>query len=144
MKVTATKKLVLDASVSAAWCFADETTPLTEELLDRLASGLEAVVPSIWPFEIANALLQAERRKRITRAQAAAELHQLMSLPIAVEPVQTARAFGMVLSLAREQNLTEYDAAYLELAIRESLPLATLDDGLRNAARDLGVALVTG
>jgi len=65
-------------------------------------------------------------------------------LPIAVEPVQTARAFGMVLSLARDQNLTEYDAAYLELAIRESLPLATLDDGLRNAARDLGVVLVTG
>jgi predicted nucleic acid-binding protein len=67
-----------------------------------------------------------------------------MLLPITVEPVQTSRAFGMVLSLAREQNLTEYDAAYLELAIRESLPLATVDDGLRNAARDLGVALVTG
>lgn len=144
MKVTATKRLVLDASVSAAWCFPDETTPLAEGLLDRLATGLEAVVPSIWPFEIANALLQAERRKRITQAQAAAELHQLMLLPITVEPVQTSRAFGMVLSLAREQNLTEYDAAYLELAIRESLPLATVDDGLRNAARDLGVALVTG
>jgi|KBSMisStaDraftv2_1062788.scaffolds.fasta_scaffold04462_7 predicted nucleic acid-binding protein len=144
MKVTATKRLVLDASVSAAWCFPDETTPLAEGLLDRLATGLEAVVPSIWPFEIANALLQAERLKRITQAQAAAELHQLMLLPITVEPVQTSRAFGMVLSLAREQNLTEYDAAYLELAIRESLPLATVDDGLRNAARDLGVALVTG
>ena len=144
MKVTATKRLVLDASVSAAWCFPDETTPLAEGLLDRLATGLEAVVPSIWPFEIANAVLQAERLKRITQAHAAAELHQLMLLPITVEPVQTSRAFGMVLSLAREQNLTEYDAAYLELAIRESLPLATVDDGLRNAARDLGVALVTG
>lgn len=144
MKVTAIKKLVLDASVSAAWCFQDETTPLIEGLLDRLATGMDAIVPSIWPFEIANVLLQAERRKRITRAQVVSELQQLASLPITVEPVPTARAFGMVLSLAREQNLTEYDAAYLELAIRESLPLATLDDGLRKAARDLGVALVTG
>ena len=144
MKVTATKRLVLDASISAAWCFPDETIPFTEELLDRLATGLEAIVPSIWPFEMANALLVAERRKRITRAQAVAELQQLASLPIIVELVQTARAFGMVLSLARERNLTEYDAAYLELAIRESLPLATLDDGLRNAASELGVVLVTG
>lgn len=142
MKVTDTRTLVLDASVALAWCFPDEITPLTEALLDALAADLTAIVPGIWPFEVANALLVAEKRKRITLAQATAELQRIASLPISLEPTQTDRAFASTLSLARNQNLTEYDAAYLDLALRQSLPLATLDEELKRAARAIGVPLL--
>jgi predicted nucleic acid-binding protein len=142
MKAAVTKRLVLDASVTLAWCFPDESTPYTEGVLDLLATGAEAATPAIWPFEVANALLVAERRKRITTAQVASMLQRIASLPITVDPIRVDRAFGQVLAAAREQKLTEYDAAYLELAMREGLPLATLDDQLRQGARSAGAALV--
>jgi predicted nucleic acid-binding protein len=141
MKVADTRRLVLDASVAVAWCFEDETTRLTESILDRLSAGTEALAPAIWPMEVANALLLAERRKRITTAQVTGLLRGISKLPIRVETVPLARAFEQVLSVARQQELTEYDASYLELALRESLPLATLDAKLRRAARSAGVAL---
>jgi predicted nucleic acid-binding protein len=84
----------------------------------------------------------AERRKRITTAQVASMLQRIASLPITVDPIRVDRAFGQILAAAREQKLTEYDAAYLELAMREGLPLATLDDQLRQGARSAGAALV--
>lgn len=143
MKADATNRFVLDASVALAWCFPDESSPGAEKLLDSMAAGSKAIVPAMWPFEVANALLTAERRKRISIAQVTATLKKLALLPIAVDAIQVESVFGDVLAVARQGNLTEYDAAYLELAMREALPLATLDDHLRRAARNAGVSLLT-
>jgi predicted nucleic acid-binding protein len=142
MKADATKSLVLDASVSLAWCFEDESASLSERLLDALETGTEMLTPSIWPLEVANALLMAERRKRITNAQATAFLQRISKLPILVLPTPPERAFDHILPVARQHQITEYDAAYVELALREALPLATLDAKLRRAARSAGIALV--
>lgn len=142
MKGDATKRFVLDASVTLAWCFADESTAQTEAILDLLANGAEAITPPIWPFEVANALLVGERRKRISVAQVTSVLRRIAALPIAVDPVRLDHVFGHVLSFARQEQLTEYDASYVELALRESLPLATLDDKLGRAAKNAGIALV--
>jgi len=142
MRAAAIKRLVLDASVAVAWCFANEHSGLAENVLDLLSTGTEVVAPVVWPLEVANALLAAERRKRITPAQVTALLQRISKLPIVIEPVPTARAFEQVLSVARQHQLTEYDASYLELALREGLPLATLDLKLRQVARSAGVALI--
>ena len=144
MKAADTRRFVLDASVAVAWCFEDETTKFTESVLSLLTDGAEALVPSIWPLEIANALLIAERRKRIVLARATALLQQIAGLPISVGTIDAKQAFEQILSVARQQNLTEYDAAYLELAMRQGLPLATLDGELRRSAKATGVALVSG
>ena len=142
MKAAATKRLVLDASVALAWCFEDETTAYSEQILDMVGTGSEPRVPAIWPFEVANALLVAERRKRITTAQVTALLERIAKLAIIVEPISTGRAFSPILAVARQLQLTEYDGAYLELALREALPMATLDSKLRRAAHSVGVELV--
>jgi predicted nucleic acid-binding protein len=136
------KRIVLDASVAVAWCFEDEKSHFTEGILDLLSAGTEVLTPSIWPFEVANALLAAERRKRITVARVTALLRRIAGLPISVDPIESGRAFEQILSVARQQNLTEYDAAYLELALRTGFPLATLDDDLKQAARLVHVSLV--
>jgi predicted nucleic acid-binding protein len=143
MKAAAVKRFVLDASVAVAWCFDDESTPFTEGVLDLLSAGAEVLTPAIWPLEVANVLLVAERRKRISVAQVTALLRQIAELPIFVEPIQPDRAFEQILSVARQQQLTEYDAAYVELALRGALPLATLDENLRRAARLAGIRLVS-
>jgi predicted nucleic acid-binding protein len=142
MKADVTRSLVLDASVSLAWCFEDESAALPERVLDVLETGTEMLAPSIWPLEVANALLIAERRKRITNAEATAFLQRISKLPILVEPIPPSRAFEHILPVARQYQLTEYDAAYVELALREALPLATLDAKLRRAARSAGLTLV--
>jgi predicted nucleic acid-binding protein len=142
MKADATRSLVLDASVPLAWCFEDESAALPERVLDVLETGTEMLTPSIWPLEVANALLMAERRKRITNAQATAFLQRISKLPILVEPISPNRAFEHILQVARQYQLTEYDGAYVELALREALPLATLDGGLRRAAQSAGLTLV--
>jgi len=136
------KRIVLDASVAVAWCFEDENSPFTEGVLDLLSAGTEVLTPAIWPFEVANALLVAERRKRITVAQVTALLRRIAALPISVEPIEAGYAFEQILAVARQQNLTEYDAAYLDLALRAGLPLATLDDKLKQAARLVDVGIV--
>ena len=142
MKAAVIKRIVLDASVAVAWCFEDESTRFTEGVLDLLAAGTEVVTPAIWPFEVANALLVAERRKRITLAQVTALLQRMAGLRISVDPIHPGTAFNQILSLARQSDLSEYDAAYVELALREALPLATLDDKLRRAATRVGITLV--
>jgi|SRR5579872_1496984 len=142
MKADVINLLVLDASVALAWCFPDEISPAAEKLLDFLADGAKAIVPAIWPFEVANALLTAEKRKRLSMAQVTAALRNLGQLPIAIDPAQMDSIFGNVVAVARQGQLSEYDAAYLELAVREMLPLATLDDQLRRAARRVGISLV--
>jgi predicted nucleic acid-binding protein len=136
------KKLVLDASVAIAWCFEDEATPETEGILDLLGKGTTVVVPAVWPLEVANAMLSAERKKRMTVAQATAFLARIAGFPISIDAMPLGRAFDQVLSVGRQHRLTAYDAAYLELALRETLPLATLDADLRRSAESAGVALV--
>lgn len=134
-------RFVLDASVTLCWCFENQATAYTEDLLDRMAAGDEASVPFVWPLEIANALVRAERRKTLKVAQVTGFLSELSAWPIQVDTAGVGRTFQEILSVARLQNLSAYDAAYLELAIREGLPLATLDDELRKAARVVGVKI---
>jgi len=140
-KAGVSDRLVIDASVTLSWCLEDEETPYTEWVLNRMAEGTQAVVPSLWPCETVNALLQAERRRRLTAAQATVFLEQLERFNILVDSAPLSRVFGPVFLEARQQGLTAYDAAYLALALRRGLALATLDDNLRKAAKDLGVAV---
>ncbi len=143
MKAGGTRRFVLDASVAVAWCFEDEATKFTEGVLDLISGGAEAVVPSIWPLEISNALLVAERRKRIALAKVTALLVRIAGLPISVMPSDAKRAFEQILPMARQQGLSQYDAAYLELAVREGLALATLDGELQRTAKATGVELLS-
>lgn len=133
------ESFVLDCSIAGAWCFQDEADPYAEAIAARFP-GVQAVVPPIWPLEIANALLMGERRKRSTPADTTHWLRFLGSLPIQVDDEPTRHVWSEVLNLARAQSLSAYDAAYLELALRRSLPLATLDGRLKDAARAAGVA----
>jgi predicted nucleic acid-binding protein len=132
---------VLDASVTAAWCFADEASEHTAALLASMGRNT-AVVPGLWHFETASLLLRAERRGRISRVVCTVFIETLMQLPIETDTESESRAHGPVLALARTHELTPYDAAYLDLAIRRALPLATRDQDLVRAARECGVDLV--
>lgn len=134
------KEFVLDSSVTMAWFFEDEAVPYAEEVEDALATAT-AVVPFLWHLEIANALLVGERRKRTTEAKVARFVTLLSALPITVDEQTCAQAFGDILTLARAHNLSAYDATYIELALRHSLPLATLDARLKAAATKAGVPL---
>ena len=125
--------------MALAWCFPDEKAPYPQAVLDSLARA-QAVVPSLWHLEVGNSLLVGERRQRSTQADTATWLAFLRSLPITVDDETATRAWNDVLSLARAHNLSTYDAAYLELALRRGLPLATLDDKLKIAAAAVGVA----
>ena len=131
---------VLDNSIVMAWSFEDEIDEYADAVLDRLATT-SAVVPALWPLEVANALLMGERRKRSTEAETIKWTGLLASLPIIFDEETNAHAWGDTLSLARGHNLTAYDAAYLELAIRRGLPMATIDRKLRIAAEAVGVAI---
>ena len=132
--------LVLDTSVTLSWCFQDETNPYADKVLDAIAPA-GALVPPIWPLEVVNVLVQAERLKRLTRAATAAFLGLLRQLPIVIEAEGTSKVFDSVLPLARASRLSAYDAAYLEQAMRSGLPLATLDRRLQKAAADIGIKL---
>ncbi len=133
---------VIDASATLPWRFADEATPWTEALLDRVEAGEEVFVPAHWPLEILNTLLVAERKGRVTNAQLSEFLDDLAALPIRVAPAVAPAQWSAILGLARQHRLTAYDAAYLELAQRTGLPLATFDSDLRQAAAAVGAALV--
>jgi predicted nucleic acid-binding protein len=134
------KEFVLDGSVTMAWYFKDEMNDYANAVRDGMAKS-QALVPSLWSPEVANTVVMGERRKRSTPAQAATWLSLLGVLPIAVDGETTARAWGETLNLARVQNLSAYDAAYLELAMRRGVPIATLDDKLKTAAKALGVLI---
>ena len=130
---------VLDASITACWAFQDEDHPDAGLAFDRMRSG-EAVVPCLWWFEVRNILVVNERRRRIAESETAAFLLNLSRLRIRVDRAPDENA---VLRLARTHRLSVYDAAYLELAQREGLPLATLDTDLQKAAAAEGVALLS-
>ncbi len=134
-------KFILDCSIAAAWCFEDEASEATDSLLERVRDH-GAVVPSLWLLEITNVLLQAERRNRITTSGATTRLELLRILPISVEHTSQNEIFNSVITLARVEGLTSYDAAYLELAIRQGLPLATRDKKLVQAANNANIEVL--
>lgn len=115
----------------------------TDGVLDILSAAAEAIVPAVWPYEVANALLVAERRKRLTAAQVTGQLQRIGRLPISVMPIEPLHAFEQVLPVARQEALSAYDAAYMQLAMREAVPLATLDEGLKRAAKSNGIILLS-
>ncbi len=133
-------RFVLDCSVTMSWLFKDEVDNYSESVLSLLRLQ-GALVPAIWPLEVANVLLTAERRQRVSEAQRVQFTELLVSLPIAVLNRAVDQTFNAILPLAREHKLSSYDASYLELALREGLPLATRDHKLRLAARHCGVPL---
>jgi predicted nucleic acid-binding protein len=133
---------VADASATLPWCFEDGATPATEALLERLRAGEAAVVPAHWSAEVMNGLITAVRRGRIDLERVARFSRDLAALPTRIEPPHAPAAWGAVIRVAAKHQLTVYDAAYLELAERTRLPLATLDGDLRKAALAASVALL--
>jgi predicted nucleic acid-binding protein len=123
-----------DASAALPWCFEDEATPWTESLLNRLAVGERIVVPAHWPLEVTNGLLMAIRRGRVTGEKVRRFIEDLKGLALRIEPPLSPMFWPGVLETAEQHRLTAYDAAYLELARRTGLPLATLDGDLQTAA----------
>lgn len=134
-------ELVLDASAALNWCYEDRATPTSNAAMELLDTGA-AVVPAIFNFEVANALVVAGRRKAITPERAAKFLALISRLRISIDGRGTHRACYELKALAETEQLSVYDAAYLEIAIRTGAPLATLDGALRAACRRRGVALV--
>ena len=132
---------VVDNSVALAWCFEDEQTQTAMDLLDRVAET-GAFAPSLWPLEALNGLLMAERRGRVdaTRRQRLAGF--LRALPVTLDMETADHAWTATVRLAERHRLSVYDAAYLELAQRRKLPLATLDEDLIKAAKALGMTLL--
>lgn len=133
--------LVLDSSATLAWIYDEETTDAIRALFDRVADA-GAVVPALWRMEVANSLTIAVRRDRIDAEFRRAALADLALLDISTDQHTDGRAWSETLHLADRFRLTVYDAAYLELAQRQQLPLATLDQELRAAARAAGTALL--
>ena len=128
---------ILDSSLAAAWCFTDEATSYTNTVLSAVSSLTEAAAPRLWAYEIRNTVLMGIRRKRITRAHADAFLKSLENLPVRlIDPP----SYDAVFELADRHGLTAYDAAYLDLAVRERLPIASLDSALLRAAQACGLA----
>jgi predicted nucleic acid-binding protein len=132
--------LVIDSSAALSWCFEDEASPESDALFEQVRDQ-GAVVPGLWHLEVANVLLQAERRGRITTGDVAVRLELIADLPITTDNETTARAWREILALARTAGLTTYDATYLELAIRRGFPLMTKDAALIAAAGRSGVAI---
>ncbi|MCC7365225.1 MAG: type II toxin-antitoxin system VapC family toxin [Dehalococcoidia bacterium] len=132
----------MDASVALAWGFDDEASSFAVDVLSRVVSE-GATAPAIWPLEVLNGIVQAERRGRIN-ATTARRMHQsIMDLRVQVEAVPGPPALRAIHVVARERGLTAYDAAYVELARRMSVPLATLDVRLRTAAESAGVVVLS-
>jgi predicted nucleic acid-binding protein len=132
---------VIDASLTTAWYFDDKSTPATDQLLDRVASA-GAVVPALWRLEVASAFQSAIQRQRVDAVYRDASLAELTMLPITIDPDTNGYAWSTTLRLAERFSLTPYEAAYLELAQRHSLPLATLNRDLRAAAPALRIELL--
>ena len=121
-----------------SWVFPDEASEATDRLRESMIEG-RAFVPALWPVEVGNVLLTATRRGRISAGEWPRIRTNLEALPVEIDPVYTSRAWGAALELAREHRLSGYDAAYLELAVRMQLPLATLDRALAASARAEGL-----
>jgi predicted nucleic acid-binding protein len=135
---------VLDASVALAWVFDDERAGVPDSLLDALVES-EAIVPTHWILEVTNGLQLAHRRGRLRPDEVPADLLlRIATLSVRVDPETPLRGWVEIPTLAERHRLTTYDAAYLELALRLNATLATVDNQLANAARDLGIRLFSG
>jgi predicted nucleic acid-binding protein len=128
------ESFVIDTSIVMSWCFKDETNQYADIVLTRLSEAT-AFVPSIWPLEVVNVLLVAERKKRLSEADSIRFITLLSQLPIMVEHPQPERIMTDLLALARANNLSSYDASYLDLSMRKGIPIATLDARLIEAAK---------
>ena len=134
-------EIAIDASLSLQWFLEDEADRgYSLAVLQRLSTDA-AVVPLLWFYEVGNGLLMAIRRKRITPEKAAEYLARVRRLPLTIDPPDPSLILDLP-DIARRYELTNYDAAYLELAIRRKVPLATTDEALRRAASQAGVELV--
>jgi predicted nucleic acid-binding protein len=131
---------VLDAAIAVSWCIPSETYDAAAAALDAIVRG-GALAPGLWPIEVANALLMAERRQRISEAQRLRALQALAELDIEVDVQDAAVIWGRVSHLAQIHHLTVYDATYLDLALRRSLPIATTDKALARAADATGLGV---
>jgi predicted nucleic acid-binding protein len=136
-----TASFVVDSSVALAWCFADEATPATRRLYERMKDE-SAAVPGLWFIEITNVLAISERKGRITSVKVNEFISLIDRFKLEIDTEAPERAFTHILPLCRAHQLTSYDAVYLDLAVRRQLPLATLDEPLRKAAKKLGVKLL--
>jgi len=130
--------LVLDCSIALSWFFPDEKTAFTEAALDLMALE-ECWVPAVWRLEFPNALLVAERRKRLTREERRQVLDEAARLRLRVDA--TVPELRAISELAERHDLSTYDAAYLELAARQGATLLTLDKALAAAAAAASVAV---
>ncbi|MGA3182459.1 MAG: type II toxin-antitoxin system VapC family toxin [Verrucomicrobiota bacterium] len=133
---------VVDASVGFAWVYHGQATPETAKLLDEIESGVTVLVPSFWFLEVANVLLVAQRRNKITVAERKSAAEKLGTMEFKVDDEATRNAFDQISELAEQNGLTVYDAAYLEIALRRKLSLASRDEALRNAGKRCGLQLV--
>ena len=134
-------QFVLDCSIAISWCLVDENNDYANAILEMMPD-CEAYVPGIWSLEVANTLLVTERRNRMTQEQSQLAIVLLQSLLIHVDEATDSQALSSTFTLGRQEGLAAYDAAYLELAIRLNLPIATIDRRLAEAATRCGVGLV--
>jgi predicted nucleic acid-binding protein len=137
-----TEHFVIDNSVVMSWCFKDETNKYADAILHKLCEA-RAVVPSIWPLEVVNVLLVAERRKRLSEADSTRFITLLTQLPIIVEQERPENMMKELLTFARANNLSSYDASYLDLAMKRGYPIATSDNKLIQAARRIDVQILS-
>ena len=137
------ESFVIDNSVVMSWCFKDEISQYADAILDHLQEST-AFVPSIWPLEVVNVLLVAERKKRLRQADSVRFITLLSQLPIIVEYERTKKIMKDLLTLARANNLSSYDASYLDLSMRKGLPIATIDTRLIGAAKKTNVPILMG
>jgi predicted nucleic acid-binding protein len=133
---------VADSSIGIGWVHPSQSSELTKELLEAAKSGAAVHVPSHWHLEIANALLVAVRRKLMTEAHRQSGLTLLAQLRLVIDDETSSSAFTTISDLAVKYSRSAYDAAYLELARRKSLPLGSRDEPLRAAAKRVGVAVL--
>jgi predicted nucleic acid-binding protein len=134
-------RFVIDNSIVMTWCFVDEANQYADAVLEKMLDG-DALVPSVWPLEIVNVLLVAERRNRLREIDSVRFLSLLSKLPIHVEQAWPERSMNELLALGRANDLSSYDASYLDLAMRHGLPIATLDHKLAEAASNVGVPIL--
>jgi predicted nucleic acid-binding protein len=133
---------VLDASIALAWALPDEASDQADRFLSRVTAKDVLWVPSLWWYEVANALVVAERRKRLTEADGIHLIDLYRALPIKTDMVSGTAVIEQLRTLARQYNLSAYDVAYLELALRKGLGLATADLNLQSASKKAGVRIL--